>query len=266
MVKAVCCLCLAPVVLLLFLFLQIRTNISPVAYYPSPTHHNYIKSVFSLSLPLVENTEWKLLTVFLLKFQNIFCSDFRYEIGKVSYKMQHVLMLAERKHLGREFVEETKETKLCCEEIIKTICSAPRRPSSTSLWKDCLLFLTIIRLLIVEIDFPKCQTVPGELPVFLTAAHFADLTAAMLLCAVRGAGNERKRRQQKYEICSKNMLRDVWCLITASAYYTICTELQHLGFFFYLIYRQFLTFPLCICQRLTCLLMLVYTDLALVDG
>lgn len=121
-------------------------------------------------------------------------------------------------------------TKVCCKEIIKTICSAPRRPSFTSLWTDHLLFLTIIRLLIVEIDFPKCQTVPGELPVFSNCSSFRWLTAAMLLCAVRGAANERKRRQLKYEICSENMLRDVWCFITGSAYYTICIKQQHVSF------------------------------------
>lgn len=69
----------------------------------------------------------------------------------------------------------TSTTKLRSEEIIKTICCAPKRPSSTSLWTDHLLFLTIIRLLIVEIGFPKCQTVPGVLPVSLTAARSADL-------------------------------------------------------------------------------------------
>lgn len=115
----------------------------------------------------------------------------------------------------------TWTTKLPCKETTKT-----RKLSLTSLWTDHLLFLTIIRLLIVEIDFPKYQTVPGELPVFFNCSSFCWLTAAVLLWAVRGAGNEGKRTQQKYEICSKNMLRDVWCFITGSAYWTIC-KTQH---------------------------------------
>lgn len=62
-----------------------------------------------------------------------------------------------------------------------------------------LFFLTIIWALMVETDPPECQTLPGESPAALTAAHFADLRRRSQSQPGEEDGNEPERRQQTYE-------------------------------------------------------------------